>query len=247
MLLVAPSRFPGQRADTVRVVFQSTTRLSHHTVWRRQIAQALLITRLESSSPIWPQDVGRHLFLGCAVHTGGGWSGALLIADGDGLEQNIASEVHVECFCIPGSSSHPNSMKHMCVPMCRQVSQPRGTFLASTSSPSTSSADTLHATPRTVWREATEDKNDFWSVSMISLTVSTLHFAASCVFPKESSFLITLKYTDVNWQTKTIRDSVEENSIDDQWNVDTNKTLSQSWVGSTRFQIPQNRAPKGHT
>ena len=127
----------------------------------------------------------------CVLHTGGGWSGALLIADGDGLEQNIASEVHVECFCIPGSSSHPNSMKHMCVPMCRQVSQPRGTIscLDLFAIDKLSRHYSCHATPRTVGREATEDKNDFWSVSIISLTVSTLHLAVKLCVPHLSSFL----------------------------------------------------------
>ena len=46
--------------------------------------------------------------------------------------------------------------------------------------------------------------------------------------PKESSFPILLKFIDVVRQTKTNLDTLEESSIDDLWNVDGVRILSES-------------------
>ena len=48
---------------------------------------------------------------------------------------------------------------------------------------------------------------------------------------------VPLKYIDVNRQTRTNLDDPEETSIDEYWNVDGNKTVSEDWLWFTRFQI----------
>ena len=44
--------------------------------------------------------------------------------------------------------------------------------------------------------------------------------------PKESSFSISLNYFDIVSQTKTILDTLEGSRIDDPWNMDGNRVLS---------------------
>ena len=64
------------------------------------------------------------------------------------------------------------------------------------------------------------------------------------LYVARSSSFLTLKYTDVNRETKTNLDNVEEGSVDDCWNVDSNTTLSEDWIGLTRFNILMKRPPK---
>ena len=59
--------------------------------------------------------------------------------------------------------------------------------------------------------------------------------------PQESSIPVPPKYIDMNRQTRTNLDNPEETSIDDCWNVDGNKTVSEDWIGFTRFHIIMTR------
>ena len=52
---------------------------------------------------------------------------------------------------------------------------------------------------------------------------------------KEESFPIPLKYTDVTRSTGADLDVLQENSVDDYWNVDANESLSDYWKGFTKF------------
>ena len=54
--------------------------------------------------------------------------------------------------------------------------------------------------------------------------------------PKEESFPIPLKYIDVIRSAHTDLDVAQEKRIDDYWNVEENRSLSDSWTGFTRFQ-----------
>ena len=47
---------------------------------------------------------------------------------------------------------------------------------------------------------------------------------------KESSFPIPSKYTNIVRHTKTSLDILEESRVDDLWNIDGNKIISDSWI-----------------
>ena len=64
---------------------------------------------------------------------------------------------------------------------------------------------------------------------------------------KESPFPFPSKYIEVARQTNTKLNILEENSIDDLWNIDGRRTLSESWSGSTRFRILNKRPAQGAT
>ena len=62
--------------------------------------------------------------------------------------------------------------------------------------------------------------------------------------PKEESFPIPLKYIDVIRSTHTNLDLSQEKRIDDHWNVDGKRNLSDSWTGFTRFTLLNETPPK---
>ena len=53
--------------------------------------------------------------------------------------------------------------------------------------------------------------------------------------PKEETFPIPVKYIDVTWSTHTDLDVLQEKRIDDYWDVDSNKNLSNSWKDVTKL------------
>ena len=61
--------------------------------------------------------------------------------------------------------------------------------------------------------------------------------------PQEESFPRPLKYIDVIRSTHTDFDVAQEKRIDDHWNVDGNRNLSDSW---TRFTLLIETPPKGY-
>ena len=63
--------------------------------------------------------------------------------------------------------------------------------------------------------------------------------------PKESSLSTPLNYFDVVCQTKTSLDSLEGSRIDDLWNMDGNRVLSDSWSRSTIFRVLNKRPLRG--
>ena len=83
--------------------------------------------------------------------------------------------------------------------------------------------------PHDSFRDAGEAINDFWSMSekpRVKLNS-----------PREESFLIPLKYIDLSRTTHTNLDVKQEKRIDDYWNIDGSRDLSDSWTGFTQFTI----------
>ena len=65
--------------------------------------------------------------------------------------------------------------------------------------------------------------------------------------PKEESFLVPLEYIDVTRTTHTSLDVLLETHIEDHWNVDGERELSDAWTGFTRFILLYERPPNGYT
>ena len=55
--------------------------------------------------------------------------------------------------------------------------------------------------------------------------------------PREESFPIPLKYIDVSRTTCTKLDVKQEKRIDDYWNIDGSRDLSDPWTGFTQFTL----------
>ena len=65
--------------------------------------------------------------------------------------------------------------------------------------------------------------------------------------PREESFHIPLKYIDVSRTTQTNLDVKQEKRIDDYWNIDVSRDLSDPWTGFTQFTLLDEKAPDGYT
>ena len=64
--------------------------------------------------------------------------------------------------------------------------------------------------------------------------------------PKEESFPIPLKYIDVTRTTLTnLAVKQQEKSIDDYWNIDGSRDLSDLWTGFTQFTLLEEKPPEG--
>ena len=64
--------------------------------------------------------------------------------------------------------------------------------------------------------------------------------------PREESFPIPLKYIDVSRTTHTNLDVKQESRIDDYWNIDGSRDLSDSWTGFTQFTLLEEKPPDGY-
>ena len=65
--------------------------------------------------------------------------------------------------------------------------------------------------------------------------------------PREESFPIPVKYIDVTRTTHTNLDVKQEKRIDDYWNIDGSRDLSDPWTGFTQFTLLDEKAPDGYT
>ena len=63
--------------------------------------------------------------------------------------------------------------------------------------------------------------------------------------PREESFPIPLKYIDVSKTTHTNVDVKQEKRIDDYWNIDGSRDLSDPWTGFTQFTLLKEKPPDG--
>ena len=63
---------------------------------------------------------------------------------------------------------------------------------------------------------------------------------------REESFPIPLKHIDVSRTTHTNLDVKQERRIDDYWNIDGSRDLSDSWTGFTQFTLLDEKPPDGY-
>ena len=63
--------------------------------------------------------------------------------------------------------------------------------------------------------------------------------------PREESFPIPLKYIGVSRTTRTNLDVQQEKGIDDYWNIDGSRDLSDPWTGFTQLTLLEEKPPDG--
>ena len=82
-----------------------------------------------------------------------------------------------------------------------------------------------------------EARKDFSSIQSDFICRHHIEPRVSLHVPKEETFPIPLKYIDVTRSTHTDLDVMQDKHIDDYWNVDENKSLSDPWTGCTKFTL----------
>ena len=88
--------------------------------------------------------------------------------------------------------------------------------------------------------------NDFWSMPGNFIYRHHVEPRVKLYSPREESFLIPLKYIDVSRTTHTNLDVKQEKRIDDYWNIDGSRNLSDPW-SFTQFTLLDEKAPDGYT
>ena len=94
--------------------------------------------------------------------------------------------------------------------------------------------------------DAGEAINDFWSISGNFIYRHHVEPRVKLYSPREESFPIPLKYIDVSRTTHTSLDVKQEKHIDDYWNIDGSRDLSDPWTGFTQFTLLEEKPPDGY-
>ena len=100
--------------------------------------------------------------------------------------------------------------------------------------------------PHDSFPDAGEAMNDFWSMSGNFIYRHHVEPRVKLYSPREESFPIPLKYIDVSRTTHTNLDVMQERRIDDYWNIDGSRDLSDSWTGFTQFTLLEEKPPDGY-
>ena len=93
--------------------------------------------------------------------------------------------------------------------------------------------------------DAGEAVNVFWSMSGNFISRHHVEPRVKLDSPTEESFPIPLKYIDVSRTTHTNLDVKQEKRIDDYWNIDRSRDLSDPWTGFTQFILLEEKPPNG--
>ena len=95
--------------------------------------------------------------------------------------------------------------------------------------------------------DAGEAINDFWSMSGSFIYRHHVERRVKLYSLREESFPIPLKYIDVSRTTHTNLDVKQEKRIDDYWNIDGSRNLSDPWTGFTQFTLLEEKPPDVYT
>ena len=94
--------------------------------------------------------------------------------------------------------------------------------------------------------EAGEAIDDFWSMSRNFIYRHHVEPRVKIYSPREESFPIPLKHIDVSRTTQTNLDVMQERRIDDYWNIDGSRDLSDSCTGFIQFTLLEEKPPTGY-
>ena len=197
------------------------------------------------------------LFLGYALYAGGIWKGDVLIADFEELETMDASEIYSKRLNAKEVIFHQEKGKFICPIADGRIKIPGGDQELRTSTlvrhrpiQGESTVDFLGESegslpqPQDSLPDASEAKNDFWSMSGNFIYRHHVEPGVKLYSSREESFPIPLKYIDVSRTTHTNL-NVVQSRIDDYWNIDGSRDLSDPWTGFTQFTLLEEKAPDG--
>ena len=198
------------------------------------------------------------LFLGYALYAGGIWKGDVLIADLEELETMDASEIYSKrlnakevIFPKQGEFIFPIADGRIKTPGGDQDLR-TSTLVRHRPIQGESNIDFLGESegslpqPQDSLPDAGEAINDFWSMSGSFIYRHHVEPRVKLYSPREESFPIPLKYIDVSRTTHTNLDVKQEKRIDDYWNIDGSRDLSDPWTGFTQFTLLEEKPPDGY-
>ena len=199
------------------------------------------------------------LFLGYALYAGGIWKGDVLIADLEELETMDASEIYSKRLNAK-EVIFPKEKGEFIFPIADGRIKTLGgdqdlrtsTLVRHRPIRGESHLD-FHGEsegslppPQDSLPDAGEAMNDFWSMSGNFIYRHHVEPRVKLYSPREESFLVPLKYIDVSRTTHTNLDVKQEKRIDDYWNIDGSRDLSDPWTGFKQFTLLEEKPPDGY-
>ena len=200
------------------------------------------------------------LFLGYALYAGGIWKGDIMVADIEELETIDASEIYSKRLNAK-EVIFPKQNGKFIFP----VADGRIKFVGGDQELRTSTLIRDHPirgegqrdflgesegspppSPQDSYPDAGEATNDFWSMSGNFIYRHHVEPRVKLYSPREESFPIPMKCIDVSRTTHTNLDVMQESRIDDCWNIDGSRDLSDSWTGFTQFTLLSEKPPDGY-
>ena len=94
-------------------------------------------------------------------------------------------------------------------------------------------------------RDDEEAKSDLWTIT--GEFIYRHHVGPRVKLYMSSTFLIPISTSKLSEQHYTSLDVLLEKNIEDFWNVDGERELSNAWRSSTRFVLLKERPPEGYT
>ena len=82
-----------------------------------------------------------------------------------------------------------------------------------------------------------------WSAKRLYINRHHVEPRVKLHVPREESFPMSLRYIDVTRATSMTLDVLLERRIDDYWNIEEDRDLSDAWTGSTRFTLLNEKPP----
>ena len=199
------------------------------------------------------------LFFGYALCAGGIWKGDILVADVEELETMDASEINLKGLHAREVIFHEEKGEFVfpvadgrVKPLGRDQDLRTSTLIRERPIRGEGNVDFLGESegslpqPHDSLPVAGEAINDFWSMSGNFIFRHHIEPRVKLYSPREESFPIPLKYIDVSRTTHTNLDVKQERHIDDYWNIDGSRDLSDSWTGFTQFTLLEEKPPDGY-
>ena len=192
------------------------------------------------------------------MYAGGFWKGDVLIADLEELETMDASEIYSKRLNAK-EVIFPKEKGEFIFPIADGRIKPLGgdqdlrtsTLIRQRPIRGESHLDFLGESegslpaPRDSFPDAVEAINDFWSMSGNFMYRHHVEPRVKLYSPRDESFPIPLKYIDVSRTAHTNLVVKQEKRIDDCWNIDGCRDLSDPWTGFTQITLLEEKPPHG--
>ena len=190
------------------------------------------------------------LFFGYALYAGGTWKGDVPVADLEELETMDASEIYSTRLNAK-EAIFPKEKGEFIFPIADGRIKTLGgdqdlrtsTLVRHRPIQGESNIDFLGESEGSLPQlqdslpDAGEAINDFWSMPGNFIYRHHVEPRVKLYSLREESFPIPLKYIDVSRTTHTNLDVKQEKRIDDYWNVDGSRDLSDYWTGLKNYSI----------
>ena len=196
------------------------------------------------------------MFVGYALYAEGIWKGDVLVADLEELETMDASEIYSKrldakevIFPKQGEFIFPAAGGRIKLPG-RDQELRTSTLIRDHPVRGEGHVDLLGESegslspPQDSFPDAGEAMNDFWSMSGNFIYRHHVEPRVKLYSPREESFPIPLKHIDVSRTTHTNLDVKQEKRIDDYWNIDGSRDLSDPSQVSLFFLLEE-KPPDG--